>query len=154
MAEQISARHAVDIEPPGKPVRKWAAGFTLFAGIMMVMIGTFQALEGFVAILEDQFYVVTRNYVYDLDVTAWGWVHLILGILVAVAGFYVFFGSLWARIVGITFVALNAISQFMFLPYYPFWSLLMISLDVFVIWALCVYGPREAEQLGTGDDYY
>jgi hypothetical protein len=131
-----------------EPVSGWAIGFALFAGVMMVMIGTFQAIEGLAAILNDKFYFVTRNYVYNIDVTAWGWIHLLLGILVGVAGFFVFTGQLWARIVGITFAVLNAIAQFLFLPHYPVWSLLMIALDVFVIWALCVYGRREAEQSG------
>jgi hypothetical protein len=133
-------------EPPPAPVSGWAVGFALFGGLMMVMVGMFQALEGFVAILNDQFYVVTQSYTYGVDVTVWGWIHLVLGVLVAVAGFFVFTGSVWARAVGIGFAVLNAIAQFLFMPYYPVWSLLLIALDVCVIWALCVFGRRSAGQ--------
>lgn len=162
MSDQVFARQPVEpaaesptesptgpaapvVEPPPEPVSGWAVGFALFGGIMMTMIGMFQALEGLVAILNDQFYVVAPNYVYDVDVTTWGWIHLLLGILVAVAGFFVFSGRVWARAIGIGFAVLNAVAQFVFLPYYPVWALLIITLDVFVIWALCVYGRRAAE---------
>ncbi|GIH98387.1 hypothetical protein Pta02_03960 [Planobispora takensis] len=129
-----------------KPVSEWAIGFALFAGIMMVMIGIFQAFQGLAAILEDKFYVVAPNYVYQIDATVWGWIHLVLGALAVVAGFFIFSGQLWARIVGIGFAVLNAVTQFLFLPYYPVWSLIMITMDVFVIWALCVYNKRAVEQ--------
>jgi hypothetical protein len=144
MSDQVYTPHEPVVEPPPEPPSGWAVGFALFAGIMMVMIGTFQALEGLVAILNDKFYVVTPNYTYDIDVTTWGWIHLVVGLLVAAAGFFVFSGQMWARVVGIAFAALNAVAQFVFLPHYPIWSLLMIVLDVFVIWALCVYGRRAA----------
>ncbi len=85
---------------------------------------------------------------YGFDVSAWGWTHLGLGILVAVAGMFVFTGHVWARAIGIASAVLNAISQFLFLPYYPVWSVVMIALDVAVIWALCVYGRRAAENAG------
>lgn len=138
------------VEPPPEPVSGWAVGLALFAGIMMVTVGAFQALEGFVAILNDQFYVVTPNYTYNIDVTTWGWIHLLMGILAALAGCVVFTGKVWARVVGIVFAVLNAVSQFVFLPHYPVWSMLMIALDVAVIWALCVYGQRAASQ----SDYF
>lgn len=146
MSQRISTRPGpgLDTEPAGG----WAAGFAIFAGVMMVLIGSFQALQGLAAILRDQFYVVTPRYVYDFDVSAWGWVHLSLGILVAVAGLFVFTGHVWARAVGVAFAVVNAISQFLFLPYYPVWSVVMIALDVTVIWALCVYGRRAAGQAG------
>ncbi|MFB9890353.1 DUF7144 family membrane protein [Planobispora takensis] len=144
MSEQVSARHEEPVED--KPVSEWAIGFALFAGIMMVMIGIFQAFQGLAAILEDKFYVVAPNYVYQIDATVWGWIHLVLGALAVVAGFFIFSGQLWARIVGIGFAVLNAVTQFLFLPYYPVWSLIMITMDVFVIWALCVYNKRAVEQ--------
>jgi hypothetical protein len=125
-------------------VSGWAVGFVLFAGIMLITIGIFQAIVGFAAIIENEFYVVARNYAFEVDVTAWGWIHLILGIVVGIAGWGVMMGALWARIVGITVAVLSAIANFFFIPYYPFWSLLIIALDVFVIWALCVYGRKEA----------
>ncbi|MFD0689077.1 DUF7144 family membrane protein [Actinomadura fibrosa] len=149
MSEQVSARR----EGPGSAaeperVSSWAVGFAIFGGIMLVLIGTFQAIQGLAAILEDKFYVVAPHYTYEIDVTAWGWIHLLLGILAVVAGFVVFSGRVWARAIGIAFAVVNAISQFLFLPYYPVWGLTMIALDVAVIWALCVYGRRAAEQSG------
>ena len=114
----------------------WAAGGAIFAATIMIMVGIFQALAGIAAIANDEFFVVTRNYTFDLDVTAWGWIHLILGIVVALAGFYLLMGRAWAGIVAITLAVFSAISQFFFIPYYPWWALLIIALDVFVIWAL------------------
>ncbi|MGI5328495.1 DUF7144 family membrane protein [Actinomadura nitritigenes] len=149
MSERTTARRQ-EAEPSAEPepVGNWAVGFAIFGGVMMVLIGTFQALEGVAAIAHDRFYLVTRNYVYDLDTTAWGWIHLVLGALVAVAGFFVFSGRSWARAVGIVCAVANAVSQFLFIPYYPVWGLVMIALDVAVIWALCVYGQRAAERAG------
>jgi hypothetical protein len=124
-------------EPPG-----WAAGFIVFAAVMMMMTGVFQALAGLIAIFQNEFYVQTRNYLFKFDVTTWGWIHLIVGIVVALAGWGLLSGRTWARVVGITLAVLSAVANFLFIPYYPFWSLLIIALDVFVIWALAVYGGR------------
>jgi hypothetical protein len=119
-------------------------GLVVFAGVMMILLGIFHALTGLTAILKDQFFVFTsNNYLISVDVTAWGWIHLIAGVVVALAGFYVLTGAAWARAIGILLAALSAIANFLFIPYYPFWSLLMIALDIFVIWALARHG-REA----------
>jgi hypothetical protein len=123
--------------PPG-----WALGFIVFAAVMMMMTGAFQALAGLIAIFENEFYVATRNYLFQFDATSWGWIHLILGVIVALAGFALLSGATWARVVGITLATLSAIANFLFIPYYPFWSLLIIALDVLVIWALAVYGGK------------
>jgi multisubunit Na+/H+ antiporter MnhG subunit len=118
----------------------WAVGFILFAAIMMIMVGVFQAIQGLVGIFENEFYVPTRNYIFQLDSTRWGWTHLILGVLVAFAGWGLFSGRTWARTVAIILAVLSAISNFLFIPYYPFWSLLLITLDIFVIWAVAAHG--------------
>ncbi|HSK16372.1 MAG TPA: hypothetical protein VK915_09395 [Gaiellaceae bacterium] len=128
MSEYGSRR---DPEPSG-----WTVGGYLFAGTLMILVGIFQGFAGLAAIFEDQFYVVAPNYVYDLDVTAWGWIHLLLGIVLVLAGFSLFAGATWSRIVGIALAVLSAVANFLFIPYYPFWSLLMIALAVWVIWAL------------------
>jgi hypothetical protein len=150
MAEQVSSRESAATPEPEKPVSGWAVGIAWFAGVTMVMIGAFQAIEGLAALIKDQFYVVTPKYAFDVDVTAWGWIHLILGVLVAVAGYFVFTGRTWARAVGIVFAVLNAVAQFFFVPYYPVWAILLIALDVAVIWALAVYGRSAAQQSGFG----
>ena len=126
-------------QPPG-----WAVGFIVFAAVMMMMTGAFQALAGLIAIFENEFYVATRNYLFQFDATSWGWIHLILGVIVGLAGFSLLSGATWARVVGITLAVLSAIANFLFIPYYPFWSLLIIALDVFVIWALAVHGGKVA----------
>jgi hypothetical protein len=122
----------------------WAVGLILFAGIMMVMAGCFQAFAGLVALFENEFYVATRNYLFQFDATTWGWIHLIGGLVVAFAGFAVMAGRTWGRVVGITLAVLSALVNFAFIPYYPFWSLTVIALDVFVIWALAVHGRDVA----------
>jgi hypothetical protein len=122
----------------------WAVGFVLFAAIMMIMVGIFQALQGLVAIFENEFYVATRNYLFEFDATAWGWIHLLIGLIVAFAGWGLLSGRTWARVVAITLAVLSAISNFLFIPYYPFWSLLIIAMDVFVIWALVAHGRDVA----------
>jgi len=114
----------------------WAAGGIVFAATVLLMVGIFQAIAGLVAIIDDNFYVVTRNYTFDLDTTVWGWVHLILGILVAAIGWSLFARKTWAGVAAITIAMLSAVANFFFIPYYPFWAILMIALDVWVIWAL------------------
>jgi len=119
-----------------RDVSGWAIGGTAFAGVIMLLIGVFHAIAGLVALIDDQFYVVGANYTFELDVTGWGWIHLLAGIGVALAGLYVFSGATWARIVGIALAMLSAVANFFFVPYYPFWSILMIALAVWAIWAL------------------
>jgi hypothetical protein len=123
----------------------WAVGFILFAAIMMIMVGVFQALQGLIAIFENEFYVATRNYLFQFDATSWGWIHLILGLIVAFAGWGLLSGRTWARVVALTLAVLSAIANFLFIPYYPFWALLLITLDIFVIWAITAHGGDMRE---------
>jgi hypothetical protein len=125
-------------------VSGWAIGGVTFAGTMMILIGIFEVLNGIVAIANDEFFVVTRNYTFDLDVTAWGWLHLLLGILVVLSGFYLLAGRAWAGVIAITLAVLSAILNFFFIPYYPWWSLLEIGLAVWVIWAITRPGVIRA----------
>ena len=126
-----------------EPVSGWTVGFVYFAGAMMILIGIFHAIGGLAAIFEDEFFVVGRNYVFDLDVTAWGWIHLIGGIIVIAAGIGVYSGAPWARTVGVIIAGLSAIANFLYIPYYPVWSVLIIALDIAVILALLAFS-REA----------
>jgi hypothetical protein len=137
----------------GRDTSGMAVGFTVFAAIMMLMVGVFQALQGLIAIFENEFYVQTRNYLFQFDATTWGWIHLVLGLLVAFAGWGLLSGRTWARVVGITLAALSATANFLFIPYYPFWSLLIITLDIFVIWALTAHG-REYRELKDAEAEY
>jgi len=117
----------------------WAAGLALFAGIVMTVVGVYQVLLGIAALLNDEIYVRTASYVYGFDLSVWGWVHLGFGLVLVLTGISVVRGQPWARGVGIALVALNLIANFMFIPYYPLWSLLIVALDVAVIWGLAVY---------------
>jgi hypothetical protein len=119
-----------------RPVSGWAIGGSVFAAVIMILVGAFHAITGIAAIAKDQFFVVGHGYTYNLDVTAWGWIHLLLGIVVVLAGAYIFSGAAWARVTGMTLAGLSAIANFFFIPYYPFWAVVMIALDIWIIWAL------------------
>jgi hypothetical protein len=112
----------------------------LDAAILMIMVGLFQVIMGLVGISTDEFYVATRSYLFQFDTTTWGWIHLVVGVVVGLAGLALLTGRIWARVVGIILAMLSAIANFLFIPYFPVWSLLIIALDVFVIWVLAVHG--------------
>jgi hypothetical protein len=122
------------VEPTG-----WV-GWIAFAGVMLIIVGALQALYGLVAIFNDQWVVWNNGNSVWLDITAWGWVHLIAGIVLVLAGLGVFTGNVLARAVGVVVAALSAILAFLGLPLYPIWSLIVITLDVLVIWALIAHG--------------
>ena len=117
-----------------------AVGWTMFAAFMMILIGSFHAIAGLAGILEDEFYAVTPNYVFEFDATTWGWVHLIGGVIVLLAGFGLFSGAVWARTVGVIVATISAIVSFVWIPWYPVWSIVVIGVDVAVIWALTAHG--------------
>src|ERR687898_1260085 len=95
---------------PDQTTSGWAVGFILFAAIMMIMVGIWQALQGLIAIFENEFYVATRNYLFQFDATTWGWIHLILGLVVAFAGYGLLSGRTWARAAAIALAVLSAIA--------------------------------------------
>ena len=128
----------------------WAVGWIMFAAIMMLLIGFFHVIAGLVAIVDDNFYVATKEYVFQFDRTTWGWIHLILGIVVFLAGLSLFKGAIWARTVGVILGVISAVVGFAWLPWYPIWGVLIVVVAVSVIWALTVHG-RDAD-LTHGDD--
>lgn len=122
----------------------WASGLMIFAAAVLVTVGMFQILEGIVALANDEFYVVGREYTFEFDLTTWGWVHLLVGVILAVVGGFLFTGATWARWAGMAIGILSMITNFMWLPYYPFWAVVVIGLNIAVIWALSVVElPRE-----------
>jgi hypothetical protein len=121
-----------------------AAGFSVFAAIMMMMLGIYQAIAGLVALVNDEFFVVGEEWVFKFDATTWGWIHLLIGIVVALAGAGVLTGAVWARTVGVALALLSGLAAFAWLPWYPIWALVLIALDVFVIWALTAHGRDVA----------
>ena len=117
-----------------------AVGLTVFAAVMMIMIGVFQSIAGIVALVNDQFYVVGDEWVFQFDITTWGWVHLLLGIVIALAGIGLLYGQVWARTVGVILAVISAVVNFAWLPWYPIWAIVVITLDVLIIWALTAHG--------------
>ena len=118
----------------------WAIGLTTFAAIMLLIAGSFQVIAGLAGIFENEFYVQTPNYFLEFDASAWGWIHLIWGVLVLIGGFGLLAGSVWGRTLGVFAAAISAIANFAFIPLYPIWSIAVIALDVAVIWALTAHG--------------
>jgi divalent metal cation (Fe/Co/Zn/Cd) transporter len=152
MSETQQAASTTSSSAPAAPTHRarparWVAGMSLFAGILMIMTGVFNAVEGLVALFRNEVYLTTVQYVFAFDLTTWGWIQLILGLVVLAAGFGVLKGRIWGRVVGIGIALLSMIVNFLFIPYYPVWSLLIIALDVFVIWALCVFNRDAAAQV-------
>src|SRR3954452_7798160 len=144
MTEMRSARTQPNVQPVGPDPTGWV-GWILFAGIMLFILGAFQAIAGFVALFQDDYFVVrATGLVVHADYTAWGWIHLTLGVLAVFAGMGVMRGSLWARIYAITLASVSAIANIAFLAAAPVWCTIMIAVDVLVIWALAVHG-REAK---------
>lgn len=114
----------------------WADAISIFAGVLLVVAGTFQILQGIAAIADDEIYSQGAEWVYRLDTTTWGVIHLTLGVLSVVIGVGVAVGRSWAHVAGIAISVLAMIGNFAFLPHYPFWAITVIAIEVLVIWAL------------------
>ena len=121
-------------------------GWIGFAGVMMVLLGSFHVIQGLVAIFNDEAFLVGQSgLTISLDYTAWGWAHVIGGLIVGAAGIGVFTGKIWARAVGVLVAMVSALVNIAFLSAYPIWSAIMIAIDILVIWALTVHGGEVRE---------
>jgi hypothetical protein len=120
-------------------VSPWAHGIVVFAGVVMIVGGAFQALEGLAGIVRDKWLVVLPQYIYAFDLTLWGWIHLLVGLALLVIGIFLLRGQTWARVAGMVAAAISAILNFVWLPYSPWWALMIIAIDILVIWALASY---------------
>ncbi|GAB3166327.1 DUF7144 family membrane protein [Streptomyces incanus] len=138
MASNVSGTHH---RTEWEPRSAWATGWTAAAAVLMTFGGIMAIFEGISAIAHDDVFVTTRNFTYAFSLTGWGWVHLILGALVLVAGLALFSGAAWARATGVVLAGLSMIAHFVWLPYAPLWSIVLIVIDGFIIWALC--SPRR-----------
>jgi hypothetical protein len=123
-----------------------AIGWSAFAAFCLMMIGIFQALAGIAALANDEYFVVAEDSVLKLDVSQWGWIHLIVGILVFLCGLGIFSGNVAARTVGVLVAMGSAITNFVWLPIQPVWSSIMIAICVAVIWALTAHGRDIATE--------
>ncbi|MFJ6369382.1 hypothetical protein ACIQK5_14520 [Streptomyces virginiae] len=120
------------------------SGWVAFAAIMMIFGGIMAIFEGIAAIAQDDVFASTRNFTFQWNLTGWGWLHLILGIVVTLAGVALFKGATWARVVGVVVVGLSMLANFAWLPWYPFWAITLIVVDAVVIAALCAAPRRDA----------
>jgi len=120
----------------------WASGIAQFGAVIMIMVGAYQAATGLVALLGNELFLTTQSYVFQMDTTKWGWIHVVIGAVIVFAGCGVLARRTWAVVVGVVFCALSAIANFAFIPCYPLWSIVIIALDVLVIWALLTYRAR------------
>jgi hypothetical protein len=122
-------------------------GWAMFAAIMLMVGGAFAVINGIIGIADDEVLVKTKDWVFSIDTTTWGWIHLIVGIVVIMAGFGIFTGNVLARTVGVIVAVVSAIANFMWLPYYPVWSVVVIAINIAVIWALTAHG-RDLARAG------
>jgi hypothetical protein len=128
------------------PVTGWV-GWIIFAAVFMIVVGAMNAIQGLAALFRDDTFWVTGNgSVVTFNVTTWGWIHLILGLLLVLVGILLMRGSTFARVMGIALVSLNLIAQFSWATLYPFWSLIAIAIDIVIIYALVVHG-RELQNV-------
>ncbi|MFD7617313.1 hypothetical protein [Streptomyces sp. NPDC059802] len=121
-------------------------GWTAFAAVLMIFGGLMAISEGIAAIAKSDVFIATRNYVFQFSLTGWGWIHLVLGIVIVLAGCALFTGAVWARVAGVVLAGLGALANFLWLPHYPLWSIVLIAIDVFIIWALCADPLRDEKK--------
>ena len=121
---------------PSNTENAWAEGIGIFAGAALLTVGIFQFLEGVAAAAKDDVLVGTPNYVFEFDLTTWGWIHIVFGIVVAIVGGAILAGQRWSLVAGIVLAMVSALMNFVWLPYYPAWAILIIAFDIAVIWAL------------------
>nr|WP_253814581.1 hypothetical protein [Nocardia amikacinitolerans] len=126
------------------PVRQGiAAGTSIGAAILLLTVGVLQILEGISAVVDDELFVVGPEYVYQFDISTWGWIHIVLGAILVVCAIGLMTGSTWGRVAAIVIAALAIIANFLSLPYYPYWSILIIALSIVVIWAVSTWRTDE-----------
>jgi hypothetical protein len=120
-----------------------ALGFTMFAAAVLVLGGIWQFLTGLAAVIKGSFFLVTPHYAYNISISSWGWIHIGLGAALFLVGCCLFARQTWARVVGIFIAVISAVMNFLFIPRYPWWSIIMILLDIVIVWALATVRPRR-----------
>ena len=123
--------------PPASPWVGWIA----FAGTMMALVGSFHVVQGLVALFKDELFVVTKSgLLVSVSYTTWGWIHIVGGVVLVIAGLCVFGGQVWARTVGVLLAFASAVTSLGFMGAYPLWAVVVITLDLVIILALTVHG--------------
>ncbi|MFD0306600.1 hypothetical protein [Streptomyces sp. NPDC127119] len=143
----MTATHAGHTQHSAK--RHWAEGLTVFAAIMLMIAGVLDILRGIMAVAEDDLFINTPNYIFEFDLTSWGWIHLGLGAVAVIVSIGLFQASTWARVAGMVIGGLIIIGNFLSMPYYPVWSIVMIAFSGFIIWALSVVREEDFDESFT-----
>jgi hypothetical protein len=122
----------------------WAIGISVFAAAMLIMAGGSQFFLGLAAVINDEVFAKLGGYIFRFDTTVWGVIHMILGVVFIVVGWFVLRGASWAIWTAIGLAVVNGLLNFMWLPLQPFWAIVLIAIDVLVIWALATTGQAAA----------
>jgi hypothetical protein len=142
-----SRRGTTETDVPYSDAPTAWAGWVVFGGVMLIMLGSFQVIEGLVALFDDGFYLVRSNgLVVDVNYNTWGWIHLLIGVVAVLAGLGLLTGNMVARIVGVVAAAFSAVVNFAFVQAQPVWSVILITIDVLVIYAIVAHG-RELKDV-------
>ncbi|MFF3325103.1 hypothetical protein [Streptomyces sp. NPDC002889] len=120
-----------------------AGGLVTFSAVMLFIAGVLDLFRGIMAIAQDDIYVRTPNYVFKFDLTSWGWIQLILGVLAILVSIGLFARATWARMTAVALAGLLIIENFLTIPYYPLWSIVLIALYSFIIWSLLTVNPES-----------
>lgn len=115
-------------------------GWINFAGFMMILMGSLQAVAGLAALLNNEWLLVTESRLIVFDFTTWGWIHLLIGAVVFSAGFAVMNGAVWARLIGVIIAMISIVANLAYANTYPIWAIAVVVIDVLIIYALTVRG--------------
>ncbi|WP_459545664.1 DUF7144 family membrane protein [Nocardia sp. X0981] len=121
-----------------------AGGTSIAAAALLLTAGFITLFQGISAVADDEVFVAGPRYIYEFDLTGWGWVHIVIGILLVLTALALMTGAVWARIVAIGLACLSIVANFLWIPYYPLWSILIIALDVVIIWAIATWDTEVA----------
>ncbi|WP_241385790.1 DUF7144 family membrane protein [Rhodococcus sp. CH91] len=119
-----------------------ASGVSIGAGVVLATVGLVQFFQGLSAVAGDEIFIGGQEYLFAFDFTTWGWIHIGFGVVLTLVGIALALGASWARVIAVVLAALSIVANFLWLPYYPWWSILIIALDVVVIWAVSTWDPR------------
>lgn len=137
-----ASQHTTHTPDRGGLRQGFAAGASIGASILLLTVGVLSVLEGIAAVARDELFVVGIDYIYEFDITTWGWIHIVLGAILIVAALGLMTGTTWGRVLAIAVAALSILANFLWLPYYPWWSTLVIALNIVVIWAIATWRPQ------------
>ncbi len=151
MSTGLRADHGQFATTPGSTAASSAEVGMTEGAVALIMIGLFHLIQGFAALTDGTIFVVADNWMVHLDLTAWGWIHLTLGVLVGAGGAFLFTGRAAARFVGVALLAVSGLASLLWLPYNPVLSVLVIVMDGYLIWALSVH--EEVVPVGESEDW-